>query len=87
MNQAIVDRAIEALAKVGATRSPKRQVDRTTKPENTEPKSAQGEVKPCGTLLCPDCYDLEKGKMVRPPKCRERCRKWLERWNPKGSVQ
>ena len=46
MNQAIVDRAIEALAKVGATRSPERQADKPRTP-STPAASRQTDYYTC----------------------------------------
>lgn len=87
MNQAIVERAIAALAKIGAARDPKKSADKPTKPEDTQSNPSQEKVAPCGPLLCGGCYDVEEGKKIHPPKCGEDYRAWLERWEGKGRVQ
>jgi hypothetical protein len=73
MNQAIVDRAIEALAKVGAARSPKRQVDKLIKREDNHPRTASAPVQAqqsslCGSPYCAGCYEVERGVRIHPPK-------------------
>jgi hypothetical protein len=74
MNQAIVDRAIEALAKVGAARSPKRHVDKLIKREDNQPRTpsvpAQVEQSSlCGSPDCAGCYEVKRGVRIHPPKC------------------
>ena len=41
----------------------------------------------CGSPHCAGCYDVGDGRKIHPPKCGEGCRKWLERWQPKGKPQ
>ena len=89
MNQAILDRAIEALAKVGATRSPKRQADNPAKREDDQPRTTSVPVQAkqsalCGSPYCAGCYEIERGVQLHPPKCGEDYRAWLERWQAKG---
>jgi hypothetical protein len=41
----------------------------------------------CRSPHCVGCYDVGDGRKIHPPKCSEECRKWLERWQPKGKPQ
>ena len=41
----------------------------------------------CGSAHCIGCYDVGDGRKIHPPKCGEKYRKWLERWQPKGRPQ
>lgn len=90
MDKAVVERALRALAEIGAVRTP------TPKPPSVEPgrftensdKSAKiAALAPCGSAHCAGCYDVGDGKKIHPPKCGEEYRKWLERWKPKGKPQ
>jgi hypothetical protein len=90
MNQAIVDRAIEALAKIGATRSsPERQTEKPTPSQRTQLNHPQEKVAACGSPDCGRCYlvDPATGARIHPPKCGEDYRAWLERWEAKGRPQ
>jgi hypothetical protein len=42
---------------------------------------------PCGSPHCAGCYDVGDGRRIHPPKCGEKYRVWLERWEAKGGVQ
>jgi hypothetical protein len=41
----------------------------------------------CGSPHCAGCYGVGDGKRIHPPRCGEKYRKWLERWQPKGKPQ
>jgi len=66
MNQAVVDRAIEALVKVGATGSPKRPADKPTKPEG---RKSEAVCWHCGgerRCACSTCALEERGRPAGP---------------------
>jgi hypothetical protein len=41
----------------------------------------------CGSSHCAGCYDVGDGRRIHPPKCGEKYRLWLDRWEAKGRVQ
>jgi hypothetical protein len=41
----------------------------------------------CGSEHCVGCYDVGDGRRIHPPKCGEKYRAWLERWEAGGRVQ
>jgi hypothetical protein len=41
----------------------------------------------CGSPHCAGCYDVGDGRRIHPPKCGEKYRAWLERWEARGKVQ
>ena len=51
------------------------------------PATIGAHVAACGSAPCAGCYDGEDGRKIHPPKCGERYRKWLERWQPEGKPQ
>jgi hypothetical protein len=99
MNLAILDRAIEALTKVGAARNPKRQVGKPMKREDNQrsttsvPEVSRIDLSHseqsalCGAPHCAGCYEVDPGVRIHPPKSGEEWKEWLLRWEPKGKVQ
>jgi hypothetical protein len=94
MDKAIVERALRALAEIGAARRAVPELPRKT-PELANPAPANP-VKadrstsagaPCASPHCAGCYDVGDGRKIHPPKIGEHYRKWLERWEPKGKLQ
>ena len=98
MDKAIVERALRALAEIGAAGPAIPELPRKT-PELANPAPAtQDKVadKPeaqfnssarCGSSDCAGCYDVGDGRRIHPPKCGEKYRAWLERWEARGRVQ
>ena len=52
-----------------------------------QPVKSETESAMCGSSHCAGCYDVGDGRKIHPPRCGEECRKWLERWQPKGKPQ
>ena len=98
MDKAIVERALRALAEIGAAGPAMPELPRET-PELANPVPAtQDKVadKPeaqfnssarCGSSDCAGCYDVGDGRRIHPPKCGEKYRAWFERWEARGRVQ
>ena len=98
MDKAIVERALRALAEIGAARPAMPELPRKT-PELANPAPAtqhqvadkpeaqSDSLAPCGSSDCAGCYDVGDGRRIHPPKCGEKYRAWLERWETRGRVQ
>jgi hypothetical protein len=74
LNVLATSRAVPSQEQLGAQR------ETPEKPQSTR-------LAACGSSHCAGCYDVGDGVKIHPPKCGEECRKWLERWPPKGKVQ
>jgi hypothetical protein len=82
MDKAVIERALRALAEIGAARPSVSELPREM-PEPTSPAPAAL----CGSPDCAGCYDVADGKKIHPPKCGDDYRAWLERWKAKGRPQ
>jgi hypothetical protein len=90
VKQAIVDRAIKALAKIGAAQSsPERQAEKPTLSQRTQLSHSRENAAVCRSPDCGGCYlvDPETGARIHPPKFRGDYRTRLEQWEEKGKVQ
>jgi hypothetical protein len=73
MDKVIVERAVKALAAIGATRetvpesSPIGAEVRALAPAETE--TLREGLADCGSPDCDGCYDVGDGKRIHPPKC------------------
>jgi hypothetical protein len=85
MDKAIVERALRALAEIGAAGPGMPELPRKT-PE-LKPEAQFNSSAPCGSSDCGGCYDVGDGRRIHPPKCGEKYRAWLERWEATGRVQ
>jgi hypothetical protein len=94
MDKTVVERALRALAAIGAVRpmlpEPSREMREPADRASANPVKAESGTSagaPCGSPHCAGCYDVGDGRKIHPPKCGEEYRKWLERWQPKGKPQ
>jgi hypothetical protein len=98
MDKAIVERALRALAEIGAARHampelPRKAPELVNSAPATQyqvadkPEAQANSLAPCGSLDCAGCYDVGDGRRIHPPKCGEKYRVWLERWEARGRVQ
>ena len=96
MDKVIVERALRALAEVGAVRAPVPKPPSVVLRRSAEVREKTAEVvvqysaertAPCGSPQCAGCYDVGDGKKIHPPKCGDGYRAWLERWKGRGRVQ
>jgi hypothetical protein len=94
MDRAVIERALRALAEIGAARTAAPELSREmpepadlkhANPINAESSTATADL--CGSADCAGCYNVGDGRKIHPPKIGEDYKKWLERWKPKGSVQ
>jgi hypothetical protein len=44
-------------------------------------------VATCGSVHCAECYEVEPGVRIHPPKSGDAWKEWLLKWGPKGRVQ
>jgi hypothetical protein len=98
MDNAIVKRALRALADIGAARPTMPELPRK-KPELAypvpvsqhkvaeKPEAQSNGLAPCGSSDCAGCYDVGDGRRIHPPKCDEKYRVEFERWEARGRVQ
>jgi hypothetical protein len=98
MDNAIVERALRALAEIGAARPATPELPRKM-PELADyapasqhkvadkPEDQSSSLAPCGSSDCAGCYDVGSGRRIHPPKCGEEYRLLLERWEARGRVQ
>ena len=93
MDKLIVERALQALAEIGAVRAPVIRTSATVAspvpisqavPAETIVES--DELAPCGSSHCAGCYDVGDGKKIHPPKSGKDYQKRMERWS-RGMVQ
>jgi hypothetical protein len=94
MDKAVVERALRALAEIGAARSvvlePPRGMAQPANHAPANPVRADGSTSagaPCGSPYCAGCYGVGDGMKIHPPKIGEDYRKWLDRWKPIGRPQ
>ena len=98
MDKAIVERALRALAEIGAASPAVPELPRKTRaltnpapvtPRKVadKPDAQSNSLAPCGSSDCAGCYDVGDGRRIHPPKRGEKYRVWLERWEAKGRVQ
>lgn len=80
-----VERALKALANIGATR----QTGQTSSvADGPQPELREGnELAACGSPECAGCYDVGQGNKIHPPKIGPDYIGWHKRWEPKGTVQ
>ena len=78
MDKAIVERALSALAGIGAARPPRAQVPQETQePVSLSPDDpviveiVPATAAPCGSPHCAGCYDIGEGRKIHPPKIGE----------------
>ena len=81
----IVERALKALAEIGATRQPCQTSSAADDPQPNLQK--EDELVTCGSPECAGCYDVGQGNKIHPPKMGADYFCWLKRWEPKGPVQ
>jgi hypothetical protein len=93
MDKLIVERALRALAEIGAVRLAGIPTLATVaSPVPTahaipgETTAERDELAPCGSSRCAGCYDVGDGKKIHPPKTGKDYQKRMERW-PSGMVQ
>lgn len=55
--------------------------------ETESPVPPAAEPAECGSAACSGCYDIGDGKRIHPPKCGEKYREWLQRWEANGKLQ
>jgi hypothetical protein len=78
MDRAIVERAVRALAGIGAARQPEAEdvrpeldpqvaVSQEVRPALAEPESDG--LAACRSPNCAGCYDVGDGRKIHPPKC------------------
>jgi hypothetical protein len=73
MDRVIVERAVKALAAIGAAqqaapeRTPSAARERDVPEVNSEP--VRESLALCGSPDCGGCYDVGDGRKIHPPKC------------------
>jgi hypothetical protein len=98
MDKAIVERALRALAEIGAARSavpemPDKMPELANPAPATQhkvadkPEAQSNSLAPCGSPDCAGCYDVGDGRRIHPPKCGEEYRVLLDAWETRGRVQ
>ena len=94
MDKVVIERALRALAEIGAARPMVPELPREMpEPANPAPanpvkvESSPATAALCGSPDCAGCYNVGEGKKIHPPKCGEGYREWLLKWEAKGRVQ
>lgn len=74
MDKLIVERALQALADIGAVRMTETRISPVVPPacsSRAMPAKAtieQDQLAPCGSSHCAGCYDVGDGRKIHPPK-------------------
>jgi len=91
MERAIVERAIKALAAIGAAQQtvPEHSpvVNELRAVASAKRRPVGENLAPCSSPTCAGCYDVGDGRKIHPPKLGEDYREWLLKWDAKGRVQ
>lgn len=86
MDKATVERAIAALAQIGAAHVPEPRPEPFPPNSNpTQPPRCEA-IAACGSPDCAGCYDVGDARKIHPPKCGEdflRWRAWLAGKGPR----
>jgi hypothetical protein len=69
MDRAIVERAVKALAAIGAAQEPDTHIKAEPAAVPAAPECEAEGLARCGSPGCAGCYDLGDGRRIHPPKC------------------